>query len=146
MRRSLVALIVLALVLAPTAAGARQQQDTAYRFEQVWSAAIRLIRVDYGCTITDRDEETGFFTFDWREGQRTYPGSFELVRMQVDGRDQVRAVVQIPAMPSYVEQMVLDRLARKLVDEYGEPPRPPPRNRQPPPPPDAGPPDAGAAP
>ena len=35
-------------------------------------------------------------------------------------------MVQIPAMPSYIERMLLDKLKRKLLDEYGEPAPPPP--------------------
>jgi hypothetical protein len=137
--------VVLAVGVLPVPAGARQQSDHAYRFEQVWSAAIRLIRVDYGCTIGERDEETGFFTFEWREGNRTYPGSMELIRFRADNMDQVRAVAQVPAMPSYVERMILDRLTRKLIEDYGEPQRPPPRERRDPSreTPDAGPSDAG---
>lgn len=145
MRKALAALVIVGLALIPGGAGARQQAEYAHRFEQVWSAAIRLIRVDYGCTIGDRDEEIGFFTFEWRDGNRTHPGSMEVVRFRgANGAEQVRAVVQIPAMPSYVELMILDRLGRKLLEDYGEPPRPPRERRDPPRDgPDAGAPDAG---
>jgi hypothetical protein len=137
--------MVAVLVLWPALAGARLQQDHAYRYEQVWSAAIRVIRVDYGCTIVERDEETGFFTFEWREGNRTYPGSMEVIRVRVDNQDQVRVVAQVPQMPTYVERMILDRLARKLIEDYGEPQRPPPRPRptRPGETPDGGVPDGG---
>ena len=33
----------------------------------------------------------------------------------------VTVVIQVQGMPSYVEQMLLDKLARKLKDEVGEP-------------------------
>ena len=42
----------------------------------------------------------------------------------------IRAVIQIPAMPSYIERMLLDKLKKKLVDEYGEP-EPPPKPDEP---------------
>ena len=36
--------------------------------------------------------------------------------------------MQIPAMPSYIERMLLDKIKRKLMDEYGEP-LPPPKKK-----------------
>jgi hypothetical protein len=40
----------------------------------------------------------------------------------------VHVIVQLPQMPKYHEQVLVDDLARKLRQEYGEPPakRPPP--------------------
>jgi hypothetical protein len=32
--------------------------------------------------------------------------------------------MQIPTMPSYIEQMLMDRLGRKLLADFGEPLRP----------------------
>lgn len=111
-------------------AHARKQVDHRYRYEQVWSAAVRMVRVDLRFPVHEQDEATGFVLFDWVENNRPYPGSIELVRTEVDGVPQVRVVVQVPSMPTYVEQMLVDRLARKLEDEFGQPP-PPPR-REPP--------------
>ena len=53
-----------------------------------------------------------------------------MIRVRVNEQDQVRVVAQVPQMPTYVERMILDRLARKLVEDYGEPIRPPPRERR----------------
>ena len=36
-------------------------------------------------------------------------------------------------MPSYIERMLLDKLQKKLVDEYGEPAPPPKKPVEPPP-------------
>jgi len=137
-RTTLAALIVLA---APAIAQARTSQDYPYPFEKAWSASVRLVRVDLRFPIGDRDEQLGFFLFDYQDGPRSYPGSVELLRQRVEGRDGVRVVVQISAMPSYVERMILDRLGHKLVDDFGEPaPRPPPAQ---PPPSDRSPPGRG---
>lgn len=111
------------------AAEARIVRDHPYPRETTWNAAIRLIRVDMGCTITERDVENGYFTFDWRDGRRTVPGSIEVVPTQVDGRPGTRVIVQIPSMPTYVESMVLTRLGTKLRAEFGEPAPPPARPR-----------------
>ncbi|MBI5516149.1 MAG: hypothetical protein HY909_20360 [Deltaproteobacteria bacterium] len=135
MKRWSLAAVVLTALLAPSAATARSVRDEPYPYETTWNAALRLLRIDLGCTIQERDQEVGYFTFTWREGTRTYPGSVELVRAQVDGRAGTRVIVQVPQMPTYVETLVLSRLGRKLRTEYGEPPAlPPPRRPEAPPP------------
>lgn len=139
MGRSLLACIVLAVLAVPGTASARKQQDFRYRFEDVWSASVRMVRVDLRFPVRDQDESIGYLLFEYQDRGRTHPGSIELVRVSQDGRDEIKVVVQIPAMPSYIEQMMLDRLSRKLLDELGEPPPPPRRRPDPPaeePPPD----------
>ena len=42
--------------------------------------------------------------------------------------------MQIPAMPSYIERMLLDKLEKKLIGEYGEPTPPPKKQPEEPPP------------
>ena len=121
---------VLVALLWPAASHAKKTEDFRHSYEQVWGAAIRLIRVDQGYPIKDRDESVGYFLFDYRDDGRTYPGSVELVRVE-DKASTIRVVVQIPAMPSYIERMLLDKLEKKLVDEYGEPAPPPPKTESP---------------
>jgi hypothetical protein len=116
---------VLAALLAPTTSHAKKTEDFRHTYEQVWGAAIRLIRVDQGYPIKDRDESVGYFLFDYKDDGRMYPGSVELVRIADQGAGSIRVVMQIPAMPSYIERMLLDKLEKKLVDEYGEPAPPP---------------------
>jgi len=127
MRAIVTAAVSLTLIALSPRADARTVRDQPYSRETTWNAAIRLIRVDLGCPITERDVENGYFTFDWRDGRRTVPGSLEMVPTQIDGRPGTRVIVQISAMPSYVEAMVLSRLSRKLHTEFGEPAPPPPR-------------------
>ena len=90
-----------------------------------------MIRVEQGYPIKDRDQEVGYFLFDYRDDGRSYPGSVELVRIKDQGSGSIRVVMQIPAMPSYIERMLLDKLQKKLVDEYGEPPAPAPEKPRP---------------
>lgn len=119
-------LVVLALTtvgvgLAPSVASARVSGEVSYSYSQTWQAAVRLIRVDLQCPITDRDEEMGFVLFEYTNQGRTYPGSLEIVRStDARGDEHVRVTVQVPAMPSYVERMVYDRLTRKLREDFGE--------------------------
>ena len=75
----------------------------------------------------------GYFLFDYKDDGRMYPGSVELVRIADQGGGSIRVVMQIPAMPSYIERMLLDKLQKKLVDEYGEPAPPPEQPEEPPP-------------
>ncbi len=115
---SLLAGVTLAV---PGAAHAKQSQNYQYRFSQVWSGTFRLVRVDMECKVTDRDDELGFLMFQYSDGERTFPGSIQLVPVHEEGKDQIRVEIQIPSQPNYVEIMVLDKLRKKLMDEYGEP-------------------------
>lgn len=118
--KRLAAMLVLAALLVPATGRAKKTEDFRHSYAQVWGAAIRLIRVDQGYPIKDRDEGVGYFLFDYRDDGRTYPGSVELVRVE-DKTGTIRVVIQISAMPSYIERMLLDKLEKKLIDEYGEP-------------------------
>lgn len=107
---------------APPVASARFSNEVSYTFDQTWQASIRLLRVDLGCQVTDRDEDAGFILFEYPNAGRSYPGSMEIVR-STDSRgvEHVRVSVQVQSMPSYVERMVAERLTRKLRDDFGEP-------------------------
>ncbi|MDH4335380.1 MAG: hypothetical protein OEW24_09045, partial [Chloroflexota bacterium] len=118
------ALLLTSALLCPATSLAKKTEDFRHSYDQVWGAAVRLIRVDQGYPIKDRDETVGYFLFDYRDDGRTYPGSVELVRIEDQGGGPIRVVIQIPAMPSYIERMLLDKLQKKLIDEYGEPPPP----------------------
>jgi hypothetical protein len=98
--------------------------DLPYPIEQSWNAAVRLVRVDLGFTITERDRENGFLLFTYRDSTRSSPASIELIATDVGGVAGVRVVVQIAQMPSYMERHLLTRLDRKLHEDYGEPRRP----------------------
>lgn len=118
------ALCVAVSCFASTA-HARVTQDLPYAPDVTWNAAIRMIRVDMGFSITERDRESGFVLFTYRDAARNTAGSIEFVPTTIDGVQGVRAIVQLPAMPSYAERHLLTRLDRKLHEEYGEPRRPP---------------------
>lgn len=140
MRKHLAAVLSMGVIatalLAPATAEARLSQEYTYSYEQTWRAAIRMVAVDLRYRITDRDEEIGYLLFNYTDHGRDYHGSIELVR--ATGRYEtpiVRVVIQVPQMPSYVERMMLDRLARKMMSDYGQPP-PTRRAPEPAPPPD----------
>jgi len=138
-------LVLLALsgpalvTLSAEVAEAATAYESPYTFDQTWSSSLRLVRVDLGLKITEKDPEHGYLLFEYtspESGKRVHAGSLEVVRA---GKDVVRVAVQLPTLPSYHERMIVDALAKKLLTEYGDPPRRP----DPPPPPenDATPPD-----
>jgi len=135
MRRHVLAgLLGIAVLLPATSASARLSEEYTYTYDQLWSAAVRLIAVDFRFPIEQRDEEIGFLLFRYRDNGREFNGSLELVRFEgPHGTPQVRVTMQVPQMPSYVERMLIDRFTRKLSTEYGQPP--PTRRAAPPSPP-----------
>jgi hypothetical protein len=100
-----------------------------YPYSRVWTTAVRLMRVDFESQITEKDKEDGYFLFEFPDRGKSYPGSMELITTQKDDVESVRVVLTIQALPSYVETMLMDRLARKLVQEFGAPPERKPEKR-----------------
>ncbi|MFI5301038.1 MAG: hypothetical protein ACHREM_23390 [Polyangiales bacterium] len=128
---TLTALTFAAIVFAPTGmrecgvgvASAKSGFDSQYTYDQTWTASLRLVRVDLGLKVTEKDEHDGFILFEYVEKDRTSGASIELVRTD----HGVRVNCQIAQFASYHEAALLARLARKLKDEFGAPPE-----RQPP--------------
>ncbi len=75
--------------------------------------------------ITDRDPDTGYMLFEYIDQDRRYPGSIEIVATEREKRPVVTVIISVSGMPSYVEQMMLDKLEKKLGTEYGAPMDPP---------------------
>ena len=75
---------------------------------------MRLIRVDNGWKVVEKDESSGYLLFEYSSpgSSNPSPGSVELVR----GREgaTVNVLVQLPQMPHYHEQLLLDSLAEDL--------------------------------
>lgn len=120
-----IAVAALFLLVAVDSAQARREQTFRYPFSRVWGSALRMMRVDYESPITEKDIESGYFLFTYPHEGKEIQGSAELVRTMEGGVESVRVVLQLPALPSYVEQMMLDRLTRKLGEEHGDPTAPP---------------------
>jgi hypothetical protein len=124
---ALTALVAFAVVALPsTPADAKSNYDSSYGFDRTWNAGLRLVRVDLGLKVTEKDDANGYLLFEYKSpesGKGSVPGSMEFIK----GKDgEVRVVVQIPQMPGYHEQVLVDHLQRKLRAEYGDPPAKPP--------------------
>jgi len=107
-------------------ASAKSSYESSYGFDRTWNAGMRLVRVDLGLKISEKDEGAGYLLFDYlspESGKKPVPGSMEFIRSKETGA--VLVVVQIPQMPGYHEQVLVDSLARKLRNEYGDPPKKP---------------------
>jgi hypothetical protein len=118
-----IALLTTCLTVAPV--HARKQQELAYRYDQIWNAALRLVKVDLRMPISDKDQDGGYVLFEYVAHGKKYPGSIELVAQPRGARPATMVIVQVSGQPSYVEQMILDRLGKKLENEVGAPPEPP---------------------
>ncbi len=122
---------VLIGVVAPGASvEAEHVRRFRYRAGDVWRAAVRLVRVDYGFPIEDKDREGGYIVFQYVEEHRRNHGTIEVVEVERQGRREVLVRVRIEGRPGYLERMMADRLARKLRREVG--PEPPAGGRTPP--------------
>ena len=134
--------VAVAAAIAVTApvADARATYESPYGYDRTWNAALRLVRVDNNWKVSEKEESSGYILFDYRspEGNKVTPGSIELVK--VPGPDgAVSVLVQLPQMPHYHEQVLLDALTSKMRREYGDPPVH--KKAEPTPPPETG--DAG---
>ena len=128
--RRLVTAALLAIALAsPVAvsfvasdASAGVAYDSPYTYEQTFVSALRLVRVDLGLKITERDTDNGYILFEYtspESGKKVSQGAIEVVGSQRG----VHVAVQLPGMPQYHEQMIIDALVKKLASEHGEPPK-----------------------
>lgn len=118
MRAALFVTVVLSLIGLADTAFAKRESTLRYPYSLVWTTAVRMIRVDYESPITEKDKDEGYFLFSFLHQGKEHPGSFEVIE---DSENGARVVIQIPAMPSYVEQMLIDKLERKLSQDHGSP-------------------------
>lgn len=122
-------LLVLAIVLAPTLAGARSESKLmAYARDQVWPTAVRFIAVDTRAKILDKDADTGYVLFEIRDDGKVYRGSLEIVTHKSDG---VRFVISLVDQPSWMEIALLTKLEDKVRAELGSPNPPKPKPEPP---------------
>ncbi len=118
--------VALAIVLLGGSADAKTSYESPYGFERTWNASLRLVRVDLGLKVTEKDDTTGYLLFDYKSqegGPKSTSGSIELVRSP-DPSTPVHVIVQLPQMPRYHEQVLLDELVQKMRQDYGDPPAP----------------------
>jgi hypothetical protein len=118
-------LVTAAVLCSAPGANARSTFESPYGYARTWNAALRLVRVDNGWRVTEKDDANGYLLFDYKspENGKTTPGSLELVRGSRP-ESSVSVLVQLAQMPHYHEQVILDALASKMRREYGDAPAP----------------------
>lgn len=119
--------MVLALLIMGSGgeALAKSQKNFTYKYGTIWSTAVRLIRVDNGYKITEKDKENGYmlFTFRGKGSVKHCAATMEIMSVKgPGGHPQIRVQLRIAHHPSYFEVQLLDALERKLIEEQGSPP------------------------
>jgi hypothetical protein len=112
-----------AIAMTAPGADAKSAYESPYGYDRTWNAALRFVRVDNGWKVTEKDDQSGYLLFEYTspESAKATPGSLELVRGPGRGAT-VNVLAQLPQMPRYHEQVLLDSLAAKMRREYGDPP------------------------
>jgi len=103
-------------------ATAKTDHLSPYTYQQTFGSTLRLLKVDLAMKVTDKDADWGYLLFEYRSlenGKRKSRGSFEFVK----SNRGVRVSLQLPAVPSYHERVIIDKLVRKLAAEHGTPPK-----------------------
>jgi len=120
---TLFSLTLFSLTLTSPRAEAKTSLPSRYSYQQTFGSALRLVKVDLDFEVTETNSKWGYFLFtyaNYESGKRKSRGSFQFV--ETDGAVQV--ALQIPTMPSYHEQIIIEKLKRKLFEEHGTPPPP----------------------
>ena len=137
MRLPVVALLLL-LLLLPSPVLARATVEVSLPLERAFSATLRFVRIDRGCTVSDKDSDAAYIVFNCPDGKKSLHGTVELFR-NAEGKS-VRIQVGLPDEPHYAELRFIELLERKLKEDYGSvrPQPPPAKAPENPAPPDAG--------
>jgi hypothetical protein len=114
-------LLSVALLAAPATAGAHSEKTVHWTADRVFPTAVRFLRVDAKVKVIEKDADAGYVLFDLDDDGKTYRGALEVITVS-DDPVEVRLAITIEDRPAYMEQAMLDRLARKLRDELGSPP------------------------
>jgi hypothetical protein len=120
------------LLLLSGIASARTTSEVAYSLKDVYTTAMRFVRIDRSCKLLERDPEAAYLTFECEDDGKQKRGALEMFK----SGEQVRLQLSLTDDPRYVEMRFLELFERKLRDELGAPVS----KKPPPPPPDLSPP------
>ena len=123
---TIAALFVAVLCSFSAPAQARSAVESPYPVEQIWSTAVRFLRVDQRFPVLEKDKDAGYILFDYVEdATKVHKASLELVSfVQKGGLPGTKVVLTIRDKPRHVEALLLEKLERKAQEELGPPPRP----------------------
>jgi hypothetical protein len=106
------------LLLLPSLAFAGANGELPYSLPEVFSAAVRFVRVDKGCKLVDQDANAAFVTFEYEEDGHAKRGAVEMWKLP----SGTGLAVKLGDDPHYMELRWLELIGRKLKDERGTPP------------------------
>ena len=136
MARLAIALVLLVslAVLWNVPAHARATNEESYSLAEVYSTALRFVRIDRGCKVVDKDADAAFVAFECADDGKAKRGSIELIKTATGVRTQVTLSDETHGM----ELRWLELFERKLRDERGAPPAVAAPQKKPPPQQDGG--------
>jgi hypothetical protein len=120
--RTLAAALGALVIAAAQPANAKAVATSPYSLKQTYGATLRLLRVDLGLEVTEKDESSAYLLFQYRSSddpKRIAAGAIELIALE----SEVRVIVKIPAVSEAHERLLRDRLVKKLREDYGDPPK-----------------------
>ncbi len=87
MRRSMLTILLglFLFSLCPSKSDARTSQHFPYPIKPVWSTCIRLLRVDFGFKIIEKDSKSGYILFDYNEDGAKSSASVEIINQEKNG-------------------------------------------------------------
>ncbi|MBN2716382.1 MAG: hypothetical protein JXX14_11045 [Deltaproteobacteria bacterium] len=119
MKKLIILTALICTMLASTVTSASISKELTWSESTVWRCAVRFIRVDNGFQILEKDKETGYLLFEFKDAGRTTNGSLEILRVVKNDREYVRIQMNLHGQPKYVESLLFNKLERKLKNEYG---------------------------
>lgn len=120
MLRIFTVLGMLASLTLAVIAEARTETTIQYTKTQVYSAALRYLRVDLGFPVTERDSDAAYLLFEHPaqvRGEAAVRGAIELVETPRG----LRLFISVPQLPAYQEDVFKRGLLSKLQGELGKP-------------------------
>jgi hypothetical protein len=114
------------VLLWPCLAHGKATSDVGYGLPEVYSAAVRYVRVDRGCKLIEKDADVAFVAFECKNDLgKASRGTVEMFKSNVQKHERVKLAVTLPDEPHYIELRFLELLERKLRDDLGSPAPPP---------------------
>lgn len=106
----------------PPAANAAATAELRYTRTQIFSGALRYLRIDLGYEVTEQDADAAYLLFRYVPHGMQEPafGAIEIVQVPKG----VKLSVKLPKLPSYHEAVIRDGLLQKLKTDYGGEPEP----------------------
>lgn len=113
-------LVALALALPFGTAEAKTKESLRAEYDTLWSAALRLLRVNLDLKVLDKDKETGYIVFLYKDATvKESRATMEIKRDEKRSKDAENSCtvqVTISGASSTEERGLINELRRKLQE------------------------------